>query len=508
MMPTDAQKPGTIVGGDLRQAAIVFVHGLFSSTATWTPLQQELSAVPAVADQFDFLFFEYATRPVTWNPLRRMPDLDTVAESLRGFIGDFTAEHERIVLVTHSQGGLVSQRFLSRMLQAGRGRDLAKIRRLVMFACPNNGSDLFLLARKGLIPMTRNTQERELKPLQTSVLETQRRVLDGIVRSMDVSRDRCPIPIVAYAGESDNVVVPSSAAGFFPETGVLPGDHFSVIRPSGPDSRLIHAVRKELARALAEPFPPEHEPGADIPHHRRPAPVAADVLTELEVVGPIPVPANGTIGHATEFFLHGGPVEQLRNVDIVVSSENTYLQLSQFFKPSTSGSLRWAAAEKSASGQILEDVAGEHLSTWLRNNGSYGLLVPEGTVAPTPSGALRKRNIQRIYHAAIATPMSGTNNYRIARQAIPRAVHNTFDLARREREELGIPLSSICFPLFGAGRGRMSVVESFELIWDSMMNELADDPSWTIHFTTRRRTIFDLLYGRLQAKKQAYDQIT
>lgn len=492
----------------MRQAAIVFVHGLFSSPATWTPLQQELSTAPAVADQFDFLFFEYATRPVTWNPLRRMPDLDTVAESLRGFIEDFTTQHERIVLVTHSQGGLVAQRFLSRMLQAGRGKDLPKIRRLVMFACPNNGSDLFLLARKGVIPMTRNTQERELKPLQTSVLETQRRVLDGIVMATDVSRDRCPIPVVAYAGESDNVVVPSSAAGFFPETGVLPGDHFSVIRPIGSEGRLVHAVRKELARALAEPFPVEPQPEADIPHHRRPSPPAADVLTELDVVGPISVPVNDAAHRTTDFFLHGGPVEQLRNVDIVVSSENTYLQLSQFFKPSTSGSLRWAAAERSASGQILEDVAGEHLSAWLRNHGSYGLPVQEGTVAPTPSGALRRRNIHRIYHAAIATPVSGTNSYSITPQAIPRAVHNTFDLARREREELGISLSSISFPLFGAGRGRMSAVESFELIWEATMNELADDPSWSIHFTTRRRTIFDLLCGRLQAKKKAYGQIS
>ncbi|MER7045040.1 alpha/beta fold hydrolase [Streptomyces jumonjinensis] len=491
------------------QAAIVFVHGLFSSPTTWTPLQQELRAIPAVADEFDFLFFEYATRPVTWNPLRRMPDLDTVAESLRGFIGDFTAGHERVALVTHSQGGLVAQRFLSRMLLAGRGRDLAGIRRLVMFACPNNGSDLFLLARRGLMPVTRNSQERELKPLQTAVLETQRRVIDGIVRAPDLARDRCPIPIVAYAGESDNVVVPSSAAGFFPETGVLPGDHFSVIRPNGPGSRLVQAVRKELTQALAEPFPAEPQPEADIPHHRQPGSSStADVFTELEMLGPITLPVAGPGTRSTQFFLHGGPVEQLRNIDIVVSSENTYLQMSQFFKPSTSGSLRWAAAEKSGSGQIIEDVTGDHLAAWLRSHGSYGLPVPEGTVAPTPAGALLRRNVQRIYHAAIASPESGTNSYRIAPQAIPRAVHNTFDLARRERDELGLPLSSICFPLFGAGRGKMSVSESFERIWESMTSELADDPNWSIHFTTRRRTIFDLLHSRLQAKKRAYDETT
>nr|WSX77055.1 alpha/beta fold hydrolase [Streptomyces sp. NBC_00899] len=490
----------------MRQSVVVFVHGLFSSPDTWAPLTGVLGAIPEVADEFDFLFFTYATRPVTWNPLRRMPDLDTVADHLRGHIDDFTGDYERVVLVTHSQGGLIAQRYLSRMLLAGRGRELARIRRLVMLACPNNGSDLFLLARRGLMPLTRNRQERELKPLQTSVLETQRRVIDGIVRAPDISADRCPIPIVAYAGESDNVVVPASAAGFFPETGVLPGDHFSVIRPAGPDSRIVHAVRRELARALAEPFPAEPQPEADIPHRRRPPTAPSDVLTEREVVGPISIPTGGRDGHATQFFLHGGPVEQLKNVDVIVSSENTYLQLSQFFKPSTSGSLRWAAAEKSEGGQILQDVAGDHLADWLRAQGSYGLPVREGTVAPTPSGALLRRNVQRIYHAAIATPVSGTNNYRVSSQAIPRAVHNTFDLARRERQELGLPLSSICFPLFGAGRGEMSVLASFELIWVPLMNELADDPSWSIHFATRRRAIFDLLLSRLQAKKRAHEQ--
>ncbi|MFE6840389.1 hypothetical protein ACFVFI_36895, partial [Streptomyces sp. NPDC057705] len=326
-------------------------------------------------------------------------------------------------------------------------------------------------------------------------------------RAPELAHDRCPIPIVAYAGESDNVVVPSSAAGFFPETGVLPGDHFSVIKPSGPDSRIVHAVRRELARALAEPFPAEPQPEADIPHRRRPAHPAADVLTEREVAGPIDVPTGGPDGHAIPFYLHGGPVEQLRNVDVVVSSENTYLQMSQFFKPSTSGSLRRAAAEKSGGGQILEDVAGDHLATWLRSHGSYGLPVPGGTVAPTPAGALSKRNVQRIYHAAIAAPVAGTNNYAVDPQSIPRAVHHTFDLARQERED-GLALSSICFPLFGAGRGGMSVLESFELIWEPLMSELAEDPGWSIHFTTRRKTIFDLLHGRLLVKQRAHGRTT
>jgi pimeloyl-ACP methyl ester carboxylesterase/O-acetyl-ADP-ribose deacetylase (regulator of RNase III) len=489
----------------LRRAAVVFVHGLFSSPATWRDLSRELAAAPDVGEEFDFLYFEYSTRVATWNPLRRMPDLDTVADSLRGFINDSATRYERLALVTHSQGGLVAQRYLSRMLMADRGRDLARIRRLVMIACPNSGSDLFMLARKGFTPLTRGVQERELRPLQTSVLETQRRVVERVVRASGVARNKCSIPVVCYAGENDNVVVPASAAGFFPETGVLPGDHFSVIKPDGPTSRVVQALRRDLAQTLTEDFP--HSPDAEFSAGRVTVePGHDDLLTEPQLI-PFSLPLGRGTDHSMKFVVHGCPVEQLGDVDVIVSSENVYLQMSQFFKPSTSGSLRWAAADKSEGGQIIEDVAGDHLTAWLRSHAAYGLQVPEGTVAPTPSGGLAQRNVKRIYHAAIATPVSGTNGYHVSPQAISKAVHNVFALARRERQELGLPLRSICLPLFGAGRGRMSAARSFELVWDALTGELADDPTWTVHFTARRRSVVDLICGRLQAKKIESDQL-
>ncbi|MGI5461108.1 hypothetical protein ACQEWB_49770 [Streptomyces sp. CA-249302] len=134
--------------------------------------------------------------------------------------------------------------------------ELARIRRVVMFACPNNGSELFLLLRRSLLGVIGSYQERQLRPLQASVQEAQRRVMTGIVHARHVSNDRCPIPFMAYVGESDNVVLPSSALGVFPEAAVLPGDHLSVIKP-GPDGRLVRALRTNLERALVEPYPEE-----------------------------------------------------------------------------------------------------------------------------------------------------------------------------------------------------------------------------------------------------------
>ncbi|WP_328751252.1 alpha/beta fold hydrolase [Streptomyces sp. NBC_00285] len=480
----------------MRRAAIVFVHGLFSSSATWHDLQEQLSGCPGAVQEFDLLFFGYATRRTSMNPLRKMPNLDTIAESLRGYLDDLPPSYERLVFVTHSQGGLVVQRFLWRMLIEGRGRDLARIRRIVMFACPNNGSELFLLLRRSLMAVLRNKQERELRPLQASVQDAQRRVMTGIVNAGYMSSDRCPIPFMLYAGESDNVVSPTSAVSVFPEATVLPGDHFSVIKP-GPDGRLVRALLGNLDKALREPVPKELVLSA--PAFAQWEAQGKDFLMEHLRFGPVDVVTGSS---TTQFFLHGGPLEQLSGIDIVVSSENTYLQMSQFFKPTVSASLRRAAAIKGAGGEILEDVVGDSLIAWLRAHARYGLPVREGTVAPTPSGALALRGVRRIYHAAVVTPVDGTSEYIVNPYAITRATHSVFEVARRERREHDLPLGSMCFPLFGSGRGGSAVARSFDLIWGALMTELCDDSSWSIHFAVRKRHNFDLIKQRLLTKKE------
>ncbi|MFF0681415.1 alpha/beta fold hydrolase [Streptomyces tendae] len=486
----------------MRRTVIVFIHGLFSSGATWDKLIEHMKRTPEFDNRFDTVSFAYPSPRFAWNPLRRTPDFDTLAENLRSLIVEMTEKYERIVLVTHSQGGLVAQRFLSRVLSDGRARELAKIRRIVMFACPNSGSELFLLMRKGVTPFTRNTQVRELRPLHVSVVDSQRRILRGIIQATELSDTKCPIPVVCYAGDSDNVVIPASALGIFPDGIVLPGDHFSIISPK-PDGRLVTALHRELSRALNEPFPEKFVD--DLPSYRRlPKDQAGGFLIEQEILGPVSIALSRRT--ETPFFVRGGPVEQLANVDIVVSSENTYLQMSQFFKASTSGSLRFAAAIRGTGGEILEDVANDHLTSWLRSHATYGHQVPEGTVAPTPSGALEDKGVRRIYHAAVVNPVSGTNDYTVNPLAVTRAVHNIFSLARRERAEVDGSLRSICIPLFGAGRGGMSITRSFDLIWDSLAGELEEDPSWEIHFAARRRQNFDQIYKLLQAKQSEYTQ--
>ncbi|MGA6175450.1 hypothetical protein ACPEIF_35040 [Streptomyces sp. NPDC012600] len=73
------------MSAERRQRGVIFVHGLFSSGATWDPFR-ELVAQDVELQLFETLTFSYASRLAILNPLRRLPSFDDVADSLRGFL--------------------------------------------------------------------------------------------------------------------------------------------------------------------------------------------------------------------------------------------------------------------------------------------------------------------------------------------------------------------------------------------------------------------------------------
>jgi pimeloyl-ACP methyl ester carboxylesterase len=243
-----------------QRVGVVFVHGFLSSANVWSAFLDLLGDdddLPPLSSHA----FQYATPAVSLNPLRRIPDLNDVADSLDTFLTHDLAGHQRLALVGHSQGGLVAQRLLARMIAAGRGRELARIRRIVLFACPNTGSDLALSLRRRLT-FWRHPQERELRPLAQTISDTHRTVVNQVIHARSVSESSCPIRIIAYAGESDGVVTAASARSVFPEVGELPGDHFSIIQPDSRGHRSYVALTKHLRELPADPEPPASGPPA------------------------------------------------------------------------------------------------------------------------------------------------------------------------------------------------------------------------------------------------------
>ncbi|MFJ1668691.1 macro domain-containing protein [Streptomyces bottropensis] len=198
--------------------------------------------------------------------------------------------------------------------------------------------------------------------------------------------------------------------------------------------------------------------------------------------------------------LHVAPIELVTGVDVLVSSENIYFEMSKTFRRTVSGSLRRAGATKDAVGRITDDVIARQLSDWVRNFGVPGLPVAAGTVAVTSPGALAAQGVRRILHAAVATPSATGDGYETAPAAVATAVRRVFQLAAAERRSGRVPLRSVALPLLGAGRGGLDARTSAETVVGTLEQVLRDDPDWSVHLVTRNplsaRAVLDVLSDR------------
>ncbi|WP_406489720.1 alpha/beta fold hydrolase [Streptomyces phaeochromogenes] len=227
---------------------VVLVHGFKSGSAAWDSFRL-LASGDAELGAVTFLPFTYSTSIWQLNPLRMIPGFDTVADSFKEFLDTECRDFDRLIVVTHSQGGLIMQRFLSRMAMEGRAADVSRIRRVVMLACPNTGAEVALSLRRRIVRS--NPQEAELRPLNEQVADTQRIVLRQFVNARSITARTCPLPFSVFAGESDNVVPPASARGVFPDAAALPGDHFSIVGMDSLTHRTYTTLRRLILSVLA-----------------------------------------------------------------------------------------------------------------------------------------------------------------------------------------------------------------------------------------------------------------
>jgi hypothetical protein len=100
---------------------------------------------------------------------------------------------------------------------------------------------------------------------------------------------------------------------------------------------------------------------------------------------------------------------------------------------------------------------------------------------------MAKQDIGRLYHAAIAVPRPGANEYDDEPPALAQAVRHVLATAWVERDGDDPPPRSIGWPQFGAGRGGVQPATSFAWLWTALERELAEHGPWDIHFIARRR---------------------
>ncbi|MFI9503828.1 alpha/beta fold hydrolase [Nocardia sp. NPDC052566] len=233
----------------VKEAAVVLVHGLFSSAQTWGDIVARIGEDPELRTRCNVFTMEYDSPKARLSPLREIPDYDTVADFMRTYLDTQVAAHQKVVLISHSQGGLIVQRYLARMIQKGHGLQLHRIKAVVMLACPNSGSEIAILLRR-FAKFWQHPQEEELRPINRKVNDTQQIVLEHIRFARGLDAQNCHIDMHLYAGMSDNIVKPASASGMFPEVKALPGDHFSILEAGTADALVFRALRGHLLAVL------------------------------------------------------------------------------------------------------------------------------------------------------------------------------------------------------------------------------------------------------------------
>ena len=232
-------------------ASLVTIHGFWSSPATW----ERLTAIWYADEQLRGLRirpFEYSSpkKPSLPFSTTRIPDYDDIAETLATWYTVRLAEERDIAIVTHSQGGLILQRFLTWMLDQSRGRELARIRTIVMLACPNGGAE-YLRSLRHVLGFGRHAQAGSLEVLDKPVAKAHSTVLQRIVNATGVDDHRCRIPFHVYAGDSDKIVSAASAQGAFPGASTLAGNHFSILDPAAPGNCTAEIVKHQILTDLA-----------------------------------------------------------------------------------------------------------------------------------------------------------------------------------------------------------------------------------------------------------------
>jgi pimeloyl-ACP methyl ester carboxylesterase len=244
---------------------LILIHGFWSSPATWDSLAPRIADDPDLKNPRIHRFGYRSPRIRLPGLPSRIPAYDDIVQVIPEYLETHIPNpRARIAIVTHSQGGLILQRFLAWMLQEGRGRDLRRIRLIVMLACPNEGSE-YLHSIRAVAGFAHHPQAKALRVLDADVGDARRIILRQIINASTLDERNCQIPFHVYSGDSDNVVRRESAQSVFPNTGVLPGDHFSILDPDAPGSLTLPVLKRLLVGPTGELPASSSDPTVDTP---------------------------------------------------------------------------------------------------------------------------------------------------------------------------------------------------------------------------------------------------
>lgn len=181
---------------------------------------------------------------------------------------------------------------------------------------------------------------------------------------------------------------------------------------------------------------------------------------------------------SSKIYVYCGSIMAISNIDVVITSENTNLNLGSINGTSVSGRIRRLAASFNSDGTVASDNIKKNIDLWISSQPHAGPYVL-GTCIFSESFNASSAGIKRIIHAAaINKGDSGINiieesaNRMILIKAIDHCIENNF--------------SSIFIPIFGLGSGRLTQDEAISKTIDPLVQKLNEltDQSFDIYIGT------------------------
>lgn len=164
-----------------------------------------------------------------------------------------------------------------------------------------------------------------------------------------------------------------------------------------------------------------------------------------------------------------GDIQNIKEADVWVNSENTNMQMARPFERSISAVIRYMGAKKNRAGRITEDTVSRELF-----DATGGTGVDPAVVIDTTAGELTaSNNVKKIFHAAAVVGQVGLGYSPI--EKVSECVRNALKLmddARLANDNL----KTILFPLMGTGTSKKSAQEVAVELIEEAISFLEENP--------------------------------
>ena len=166
-----------------------------------------------------------------------------------------------------------------------------------------------------------------------------------------------------------------------------------------------------------------------------------------------------------------GDLQNVKEVDVWVNSENTNMQMARPYERSISGVIRYMGAKKNKAGKIKEDTIAQELFDGMEGETS----VDPGTVLYTGAGDLTETNgVKKILHAASVIGQVGMGYSTI--EKITECIRNSLEVLDDPKKLANDNLKSILFPLMGTGTSKGDAQEVAADLIDEAIAYLEENP--------------------------------